>query len=109
MQFMVLRSLKYLFFDRQLCDDSLDIPEPKTTDEVAQLYFEAFNIQPVKLNLSFVRTQGANIVDERPTGDSAIMFLINVLTMALGNINVRNMFLMNTSTWSTCLTTCKLQ
>ncbi|KAJ2960621.1 hypothetical protein NQZ79_g4034 [Umbelopsis isabellina] len=71
----------------QLCDESLDIPEPKTTDDVALLYFEAFNIQPVKLNLSFVRTQGANIVDERPTGDSAIMFLINVLTMALGNIN----------------------
>ncbi|KAH8555467.1 hypothetical protein BGW37DRAFT_419803 [Umbelopsis sp. PMI_123] len=71
----------------QLCDDNLDIPEPKTTDDVAQLYFEVFNIQPVKLNLSFVRTQGANIVDERPTGDSALMFLINVLTMALGNIN----------------------
>lgn len=49
----------------QLCDDNLDIPEPKTTDDVAQLYFEVFNIQPVKLNLSFVRTQGANIVDER--------------------------------------------
>jgi len=71
----------------QLCDDNLDIPEPKTTDDVAQLYFEVFNIQPVKLNLSFVRTQGVNIVDERPTGDSALMFLINVLTMALGNIN----------------------
>lgn len=49
----------------QLCDDNLDIPEPKTVDDVAQIYFEVFNIQPVKLNLSFVRTQGVNIVDER--------------------------------------------
>lgn len=77
-------------FYSQLCDGNLDIPEPKSADEVALLYFEAFNIQPVKLNLSFVRTQGVNIVDERASGDSAIMFMINVLTMAIGNINVRN-------------------
>lgn len=70
----------------------------------------------MKLNLSFVRTEHVNVVDERyanscyfinrfvtlgcfnvipysisihrPSGSSPITFFLNILTMALGNINV---------------------
>ncbi|RUS21382.1 hypothetical protein BC937DRAFT_92871, partial [Endogone sp. FLAS-F59071] len=70
-----------------LVDESIEIPEPKTSEGEAQLYFEVFNIQPMKLNISFVRTEHVNVVDERPSGSSPITFFLNILTMALGNIN----------------------
>lgn len=50
---------------RKLCDDNLEIPEPKSVEAEAQLYFEMFLVQPAKLNISFVRTDRVNAVDER--------------------------------------------
>lgn len=78
----------------------------KPQDGVAQLYFEMLSIQPIEFDLSFVRTDQVNIVDERyvrstqyndssytqrgnrAQGNSALTFFVNVLTMAIGNINV---------------------
>jgi hypothetical protein len=38
----------------------IDIPDPKVEEEAEELYFEVFNIQPMRLNLSFVRTERIN-------------------------------------------------
>jgi hypothetical protein len=45
----------------------MDIPDPKVQEEAEGLYFEVFNIQPMRLNLSFVRTERINAypVEER--------------------------------------------
>jgi hypothetical protein len=47
----------------------MDIPDPKVQEEAEELYFEVFNIQPMRLNLSFVRTERINAspVEERYT------------------------------------------
>ncbi|OZJ06276.1 hypothetical protein BZG36_00800 [Bifiguratus adelaidae] len=71
----------------RLCDEMIDIPEPKSLEGESQLYFEYFNLQPCKLNISFVRTEHMTVVDERPAANLPVMFFLNVLTMAIGNIN----------------------
>lgn len=70
----------------KLCDDSLDIPEPKQQQQSQDIYFEFLNIQPMQLDLSFVRTERVN-VEDKTSSRNPLMFFLNVLTMALGNIN----------------------
>jgi vacuolar protein sorting-associated protein 13A/C len=70
----------------KLCDDSLDIPEPKQQQHGQDIYFELLNIQPMQLDLSFVRTERVN-VEDKTSSRNPLMFFINVLTMAIGNIN----------------------
>lgn len=70
----------------KLCDDELQLPEPKALNESSDIYFEALHLQPALTNLSFVRTERVNIED-RQTSQNALMFFFNVLTMAIGNIN----------------------
>lgn len=52
---------------RLLCSEDMNIPDPKVLEEAEELYFEVFNIQPMRLNLSFVRTERINAApaDER--------------------------------------------
>ncbi|KAI5810307.1 hypothetical protein DFH27DRAFT_185031 [Peziza echinospora] len=69
-----------------LCDESLDVPEPKLTEAEKDLYFEVLNLQPMQIDLSFVRTDVINVEDQR-SSHNPIMFLVNVLTMAFGNVN----------------------
>ncbi|TAQ85401.1 hypothetical protein B7494_g6292 [Chlorociboria aeruginascens] len=69
-----------------LCDDSLDIPEPKQEEQGQDIYFELLNIQPMQLDLSFVRTERVN-VEDKTSSRNPLMFFLNVLTMAIGNIN----------------------
>lgn len=69
-----------------LCDESLDIPEPKQNQSGRDVYFELLNIQPMQLDLSFVRTDRVN-VEDKTSSRNPLMFLLNVLTMAIGNIN----------------------
>ncbi|CAH2355297.1 vacuolar protein sorting-associated protein 13 [[Candida] railenensis] len=69
-----------------LCDDNLDIPEPRALDESSDIYFEALHLQPTMANLSFVRTERINAEDKQ-TSQNTLMFFFNVLTMAIGNIN----------------------
>lgn len=66
---------------------------PSTND--TQLYFEMLNIQPIGFDLSFVRTNQADNEDENSalarldTGYNPVVdYALNVVTMALGNINV---------------------
>jgi vacuolar protein sorting-associated protein 13A/C len=70
----------------KLCDESLDIPEPKQQQQGQDIYFELLNIQPMQLDLSFVRTERVN-VEDKTSSRNPLMFFLNVLTMAIGNIN----------------------
>ncbi|KAH0564849.1 hypothetical protein GP486_001757 [Trichoglossum hirsutum] len=69
-----------------LCDDRLDIPEPKQEQQGRDVYFELLNIQPAQMDLSFVRTERVN-VEDKTTSRNPVMFFLNVLTMAIGNVN----------------------
>ena len=70
----------------KLCDDSLDLLEPRMEQQGQDLYFELLHIQPTQLNISFVRTERVN-VEDKTTSRNPLMFFLNVMTMALGNIN----------------------
>ncbi|OAA63095.1 vacuolar protein sorting-associated protein vps13 [Cordyceps fumosorosea ARSEF 2679] len=70
----------------KLCDDSLDIPEPRQMQSGQDIYFEVLNIQPMQVDLSFMRTERVNAEDKTSTRNP-LMFFLNVLTMALGNVN----------------------
>ncbi|KAK4234211.1 hypothetical protein C8A03DRAFT_38027 [Achaetomium macrosporum] len=70
----------------KLCDDNIDIPQPKQQQSGRDIYFEFLNIQPMQLDLSFVRTERVN-VEDKTSSKNPVMFFFNVMTMALGNIN----------------------
>lgn len=70
----------------RLCDNNLEIPEPEKLSEANDIYFEALHLQPTLTNLSFVRTERVN-AEDRSSSQNTIMFLVNILTMAIGNIN----------------------
>lgn len=69
-----------------LCDEALDIPEPKATEAGKDVYFEILQIQPAQMDLSFVRTERVN-AEDKTSSRNPLMFFVNVLTMAIGNIN----------------------
>ncbi|KAL2145881.1 hypothetical protein VTI28DRAFT_5963 [Corynascus sepedonium] len=70
----------------KLCDDNIDIPQPKQQQAGRDIYFEVLNIQPMQLDLSFVRTERVN-VEDKTSSKNPVMFFFNVMTMAIGNIN----------------------
>ncbi|KAK8093549.1 hypothetical protein PG997_000234 [Apiospora hydei] len=69
-----------------LCDEDLEIPEPKQEQGGQDIYFEVLNIQPMQLDLSFMRTERVN-VEDKTSSRNPIMFFINAMTMAIGNVN----------------------
>ncbi|KAF9431274.1 hypothetical protein BGZ94_003589 [Podila epigama] len=73
----------------QLCDENLDLPEPKANDGESQLFFEVLHLHPMKVNLSFMRSDHVNIEEaqKKTSSHNPIMYLFNVLTMAIGNID----------------------
>ncbi|KND86587.1 Vacuolar protein sorting-associated protein 13 [Tolypocladium ophioglossoides CBS 100239] len=70
----------------KLCDEDLDIPEPSQQQSGQDMYFEVLSIQPMQLDLSFMRTERVNAEDKTSTRNP-IMFFLNVMTMAIGNVN----------------------
>lgn len=70
----------------KLCDEDLDIPEPSQQAGGQDLYFEVLNIQPMQLDLSFMRTERIN-AEDKTSSRNPIMFFLNVMTMAIGNVN----------------------
>lgn len=70
----------------KLCDQTLQIPAPLRDNSGMDVYFEVLHIQPAQMDLSFVRTERIN-VEDRPSGQTALTFFFNILTMAIGNIN----------------------
>ncbi|KAG0313845.1 hypothetical protein BGZ97_009846 [Linnemannia gamsii] len=73
----------------QLCDESLDLPEPTANDGESQLFFEVLHLHPMKVNLSFMRSDRVNIEEaqQKTSSHNPIMYVFNVLTMAIGNID----------------------
>lgn len=70
----------------KLWDESLDIPEPKQEQSGQDVYFELLHLQPMQIDLSFVRTERINAEDTM-TSSNPFMFAVNVLTMSIGNVN----------------------
>ncbi|CAM1500416.1 Fc.00g095780.m01.CDS01 [Cosmosporella sp. VM-42] len=70
----------------RLCDEDLDIPEPTLAGTGQDIYFEVLNIQPMQLDLSFMRTERIN-AEDKTASRNPIMFFLNVMTMAVGNVN----------------------
>lgn len=69
----------------KLCDEDLDIPEPTREEQGQDVYFELLHLQPIQLDLSFVRTERVNAEDNFV--NSPLMFFVNVMTMSIGNVN----------------------
>lgn len=69
----------------KLCDEDLDIPEPTREQQGQDVYFELLHLQPIQLDLSFVRTEHVNAEDNFV--NSPLMFFVNVMTMSIGNVN----------------------
>lgn len=71
----------------KLCDEIVVLPQPQAIQKSNDMYFEVFHLQPTLLHLSFARTEHLNAEEEKTSGQNTLMFFVNVLTMALGNIN----------------------
>ena len=70
----------------KLCDEDLSIPEPQREEQGQDVYFEFFHLQPMQLDLSFVRTERINAEDTAGSSNP-LMFFVNVMTMSVGNVN----------------------
>lgn len=70
-----------------LCEEVIEIPKPSTAMVGQDIYFEALHLQPTQINLSFVRTERVNAASNKTDSQNALMFFLNVLTMAIGNVN----------------------
>ncbi|KAL9612615.1 MAG: hypothetical protein Q9167_002785 [Letrouitia subvulpina] len=70
----------------RLCDEDLGIPEPQQEEQGQDVYFELLHLQPMQLDLSFVRTERINAEDTMQTSNP-IMFFVNIMTMSIGNVN----------------------
>lgn len=70
----------------RLCDEEMDIPEPKQEQQGQDVYFELLHLQPMQLDLSFVRTERINAEDTMQTSNP-LMFFVNIMTMSIGNVN----------------------
>ncbi|OCK84928.1 vacuolar protein sorting-associated protein 13 [Lepidopterella palustris CBS 459.81] len=70
----------------KLCDDLLDIPEPNQEQTGQDVYFELLHLQPMQIDLSFVRTERIN-AEDTISSSNPFMFAVNVLTMSIGNVN----------------------
>jgi vacuolar protein sorting-associated protein 13A/C len=71
----------------KLGDDNLDIPEPQQEEQGQDMYFELLHIQPMQFDISFVRTERINAEDTISSSRNPLMFVVNVLTMSVGNVN----------------------
>ncbi|KAI0073133.1 vacuolar protein sorting-associated protein 13 [Panus rudis PR-1116 ss-1] len=63
-----------------------EIVEPEASSEGDDYYFEVLELQPIKLTISFMRTERVNS-DEKLSIHNPIAVVLNAITMAVGNIN----------------------
>lgn len=70
----------------KLCDEDLDIPEPQREQQGQDVYFELLHLQPMQLDLSFVRTERIN-AEDTASSSNPLVFFVNVMTMSIGNVN----------------------
>ncbi|CEO60240.1 Putative Function: promotes endosomal cycling of TGN [Penicillium brasilianum] len=70
----------------QLCDEDFNIPEPQQSEAGQDVYFELLHLQPMQLDISFMRTERINVEDTMQSSNP-LMFVVNVMTMSMGNVN----------------------
>ena len=70
----------------KLCDEDLDVPEPQQEHQGQDMYFELLHLQPMQIDLSFVRTERIN-AEDTVQSSNPFMFFVNVMTMSIGNVN----------------------
>ncbi|KAG8530899.1 uncharacterized protein KY384_004256 [Bacidia gigantensis] len=70
----------------KLCDEDLSIPEPQKQEQGQDVYFEFFHLQPMQIDLSFVRTERIN-AEDTASSSNPLVFFVNVMTMSVGNVN----------------------
>ncbi|PKY02798.1 vacuolar protein sorting-associated protein 13 [Aspergillus campestris IBT 28561] len=70
----------------RLCDEDLNIPEPQGKGVGQDVYFELLHLQPMQLDISFMRTEHVNVEDTMQPSNP-LMFFVNVMTMSMGNVN----------------------
>lgn len=63
-----------------------DVHEPSKDAVGQELYFEVLELQPIKLSLSFMRTERVNS-EEKLSIRNPLAVVVNALTMTVGNIN----------------------
>jgi vacuolar protein sorting-associated protein 13A/C len=76
--------------DSKLFDEALtEVPEPQPSVEASDVYFETLHLQPMQLDISFMRTDKVNSDASQTFLDNrnVIAWFLNALTMALGNVN----------------------
>ncbi|MCJ1358957.1 MAG: hypothetical protein MMC33_008957 [Icmadophila ericetorum] len=72
--------------DSHLGDENLDIPEPQQQEQGQEVYFELLHLQPMQLDVSFVRTERVN-AEDAVHSSNPLAFFLNVMTMSIGNVN----------------------
>ncbi|KAF7347835.1 hypothetical protein MVEN_01541000 [Mycena venus] len=72
--------------DDVLIQNEGEIQEPSDTAVGEDLYFEVLELQPIKLSLSFMRTERVS-AEEKLSIRNPLAVVINAITMAVGNIN----------------------
>ncbi|KAF3389182.1 Vacuolar protein sorting-associated protein 13 [Penicillium rolfsii] len=70
----------------KLCDEDFNIPEPQQGETGQDVYFELLHLQPMQLDISFMRTERINVEDTMQSSNP-LMFVVNVMTMSMGNVN----------------------
>ncbi|KKK20473.1 hypothetical protein ARAM_004467 [Aspergillus rambellii] len=70
----------------KLCDEELNIPEPQSEGAGQDVYFEVLHLQPMQLDISLMRTERVNVEDTLQPSNP-LMFIVDVMTMSMGNIN----------------------
>lgn len=68
-------------------DSSVSLLEPAVKTKDPKMYFEIFQIQPLKFNLTFSRSEKVSSSEELERSSNPIMFLLNILTMTIGNVS----------------------
>ncbi|KAI9460579.1 hypothetical protein BJY52DRAFT_1117906 [Lactarius psammicola] len=68
-----------------LIEQPVDIPEPEDLASENNLYFEVLELQPIRLSLSFERTDRVS-GEEKLELRNPLAVIVNALTMAVGNV-----------------------
>jgi len=71
-----------------LIEEGPDLPEAPQLQASTEVYFEQLELQPIQLDLSFMRTESLNSDQALfNTNRNAIAYFLNAVTMAIGNVN----------------------
>ncbi|KAG6851060.1 hypothetical protein H0H93_002952 [Arthromyces matolae] len=85
-----LTQIQGVFWQREaedvLYQDIDTISDPPDNTAGQELYFEILELQPIKLSLSFMRTERVSS-DEKLSIRNPLAVVVNALTMTMGNVN----------------------